>query len=96
MDSNAKKYKCRRQKDKKEPKKEPEKISEKELKKETKKEPVKWCERHTYCDKVGIGRGRALDLNKDGICDTCGGKISNKDYQVIIWPDPYRRVCPGY
>ena len=59
------------------------------------KKPVKYCPRHTYCDKVGIGRGRALDLNRDGICETCGGKITGDQY-IITWPDPSRWHCPEH
>lgn len=82
-------------KDKPEAKKKPESEQKKEPKQEPKKEFVKWCGGHTYCDKVGIGRNRTLDLNKDSICDTCGGKIPLGSL-VINWPDSSREVCPGY
>ncbi len=36
------------------------------------------CPRHTYCYTWGKAFGRALDLDRNGICDTCGGKISGK------------------
>lgn len=67
----------------------------KEIENKDAKEPVKVCPGHAYCDKVGIGTNRALDLNKDRICDTCGGRITGVS-NIIDWPDTSRWHCPEH